>query len=81
MTDFDKYVRMAEELKMVNARIIPAEDICFDIRAILKCRWGCEDFLSQTIKCNTRNTSNQERMEMVRAYRKILWFTPMMPLH
>ena len=72
MTDFDKYVRMAEELEMADARIIPAEDICFDIRAILKCRWGCEDFFSQTIKCNTRNTSNQERMEMVRAYRRIL---------
>ena len=72
MTNFHKYIRMAEELKMANARILSSEDICFDIRAIMKCRWGCEDFFSQTIKCNTRNTSNQERMEMVRAYRKIL---------
>ena len=33
------------------------DDIYFDIRAILKCRWGCEDFINQTIRCNTRNTS------------------------
>ena len=57
---------------MVNARIISSADICFDIRSMLKCRWGCEDFFSQTIKCNTRNTSNQERTEMVKAYGKIL---------
>ena len=72
MTDFDKYIQMAKELNMVNARIISSADICFDIRSMLKCRWGCEDFFSQTIKCNTRNTSNQERTEMVKAYGKIL---------
>lgn len=72
MSKFDKYIQMAEELGMVNARIISPDDICFDIRAILKCRWGCEDFFNQTIKCNTRNTSFQERVEMISAYRNIL---------
>ena len=63
---------MAKELQMTNARIISPDDIYFDIRAILKCRWGCEDFFNQSIKCNTRNTSYQERTEMVKAYQNIL---------
>lgn len=72
MSEFDKYVKIAKDLKMLNAKIIRSEDICFDIRAILKCRWGCEDFFNQTIKCNTRNTSYQERVEMIKAYQSIL---------
>jgi predicted metal-binding protein len=69
---FNKYIQKAKDLKMVNARIISPDDIYFDIRAILKCRWGCEDFFNQTIKCNSRNTSYQERIEMIKAYRNIL---------
>ena len=71
MSKLDKYIQMAGDLKMVNARFISPGDIFFDIRAILKCRWGCEDFFNQTIKCNTRNTSYQERIEMIKAYRDI----------
>ena len=73
MPKFDKYIQMAKELKMANAMIISSDDICFDIRAILKCRWGCEDFFNQTIKCSTRNTSYQERTEMIKAYQNILF--------
>lgn len=73
MSKFDKYIQMAKELKMVNTKIISSDDIYFDIRAILKCRWGCEDFFNQSIKCNTRNTSYQERTEMVKAYQNILF--------
>jgi predicted metal-binding protein len=40
----EKYVHLAKELKMVNAMIISPQQIFFDIRVILKCRWGCEDF-------------------------------------
>ena len=68
----DKYIQMARDLEMENSRIISPGEIYFDIRAILKCRWGCEDFFSQTIKCNTRDTSFQERTEMIKAYRNIL---------
>jgi predicted metal-binding protein len=57
---------------MVNAKLISPKDIFFDIRAILKCRWGCEDFYKDSIKCNTRNTSLQERIEMIKAYKSIL---------
>ena len=72
MSKFDKYVQLAKELKMVNAKIISPIEMYFDIRAILKCRWGCEDFFNQSIKCHTRNTSYQERTEMIKAYQKIL---------
>lgn len=73
MSQFDKYIQMAEELKMVNAKIISPDDIDFDSRTILKCRWGCEDFFNQSIKCSTRNTSYQERTEMVKGYQNILF--------
>ena len=63
---------MAKSLKMINAKIIGPDEIIFDIRAILKCRWGCEDFFNQTIKCNARGSSFQERVEMVKAYQTIL---------
>ena len=73
MSKFEKYVRMAKELRMSNANIISSKEIFFDIRAILKCRWGCEDFFNHSIKCNTRNTSHQDRIEMVKAYQSILF--------
>ena len=77
MSEFDKYLhkylRMAKDLKMINAKIIGPDDIFFDIRAIMKCRWGCEDFFNQTVKCHTRNTSFQERVDMIKAYESILF--------
>lgn len=73
MSKFDKYIRIAKEFNMAKAIIISPDDIYFDIRAILKCRWGCEDFFNQTIKCNTRNTSYTERTEMIKVYQSILF--------
>jgi predicted metal-binding protein len=72
MSNLNKYIQIAEDLGMADARIIAPNDIYFDIRAILKCRWGCEDFFNQTIKCHTRATSYQERIDMVKAYNSIL---------
>jgi predicted metal-binding protein len=72
VSGFDKYIQMARNLKMLDAKLISLDEIFFDVRAILKCRWGCEDFFNQTIKCNTRNTSYQERTEMIKAYQDIL---------
>jgi predicted metal-binding protein len=68
----EKYIQLAKELGMVNAKIISPKDIFFDIRAILKCRWGCEDFFNQTIRCHTRDTTYQERLEMIKRYNRIL---------
>ena len=68
----NKYVQMACDLKMVNAKLMASEDIFFDNRAMLKCLWGCEDFFNRTIKCSTRNTNFQERIDMIKAYKNIL---------
>ena len=72
MPRFEKYIDLAKSLHMVDARLISSEDIFFDIRAILKCRWGCEDFFKGSIKCHTRDTSFQDRVDMVKAYETIL---------
>ena len=69
----EKYVHQAkEEFNMVNAMIISPQEIFFDIRAILKCRWGCEDFFLNSVRCHARGTTYQERVEMVKKYRHIL---------
>lgn len=72
MSQFDKYVQLAKELNMVGAKVIASEEICFDIRAILKCRWGCEDYATRSVKCSTRDTSLEERIDMITAYQTVL---------
>lgn len=72
MLKMQKYVNLARELGMENAVLISPGDISFDIRAILKCRWGCEDFFQNSIRCHARNTTYQERVEMVKRYSHIV---------
>ena len=68
-----KYIHLAKKLKATNALIISPKEIFFDIRVILKCRWGCEDFfLENNIRCHTRDTTFKERVEMVKSYNRIL---------
>jgi len=68
----EKYVQLAKELDMVDALIVPPNQISFDIRAVLKCRWGCEDFHPGNIRCDHRGTTYQERVEMIKRYNHIL---------
>jgi len=68
----EKYTHLVKELKMVNAMIISPQEICFDIRAILKCLWGCEEHFQENRRCSTRGTTYQERFEMVKRYNPIL---------
>ncbi len=72
MSKLEKYVDLAKSLKMVDAMLISPKDVFFDIRAILKCRWGCEDFFQNSMRCHTRDTTYQERVEMVKRYSDIL---------
>jgi len=74
----EKYIQLAKDLGMVNAFLLTPNDIVFDIRGILKCRWGCEDFSEKNIRCHSRNTSLDERMNMLKKYKNILLFIPMM---
>jgi len=69
----EKYIDLAKELNATNASIISSEEIFFDNRTVLKCRWGCEDFFSENnIRCHTRNTTFEERVEIVKRYNHIL---------
>ncbi|MHC1725969.1 MAG: DUF2284 domain-containing protein [Syntrophobacteraceae bacterium] len=72
MADLDKYVRLAGQLGIVNAVLISPKEIFFDIRALLKCRWGCEYYSEESVRCGTRNTSFEERVQMVSGYEHIL---------
>lgn len=67
-----RYIDLAKELSMTGAAIIKPEQVVMDPRAILKCRWGCEDFFKRGPKCSTRDTSFAERREMIMSYQNIL---------
>ncbi|NHI94591.1 MAG: metal-binding protein [Candidatus Lokiarchaeota archaeon] len=68
----EKYVSLAMQLGMNDAKIISSEAVYFDNRAFLKCRWGCEHSKNQTIKCDTRETTLLERQDMFKKYKNIL---------
>ncbi len=68
----DKYVNLAKELNMLQAQLITPQEISFDIRALLKCRWGCEDYFRQSIRCHDRETTFEQRQDMVKKYGHIL---------
>ncbi len=69
---YDKWINRAKELNMIDATIITPKTIKFDIRAWLKCRWGCEFSKRPSLKCDTRNTSLDERQKMIKKYKAIL---------
>jgi len=68
----EKYRTLAKKLDMIDALIISPQDVFFDSRAILKCRWGCEDYFQRGIRCDIRGTTFEERVEMIKAYHRIL---------
>ncbi len=70
----EKYIQMARDLKMIDIKLITPDDIFFDIRAVLKCRWGCENFIdaNNNIRCHSRETSHEERIAMIKKYKHIL---------
>ncbi len=53
----EKYVNLAKDLNMVHSILITPQEIFFDIRALLKCRWGCEDYFQNSIRCHVRDTT------------------------
>ena len=67
-----KYVDYAKDHGMIDAMIISPENIFFDIRAFLKCSWGCDRLNAENIRCDSRNTTTEERIEMVKQYTNIL---------
>ncbi len=70
--NLDKYKAIAESHKIKDVVLISPDRIFFDIKAVLKCRWGCEFSKMPGIRCDTRNLSVEERKQIVTSYRNIL---------
>ena len=69
----EKYIQLAKDMGMADALLITPDNIAFDIRTILKCRWGCEEFSEKNARCHTRNTSYNELITMINQYKNILF--------
>ena len=53
--------------------MITPDDIFFDPRVTLKCAWGCDrSSVTDPRRCDTRNTTLQERIEAFKRYTSIL---------
>lgn len=72
MTGYEKYINLALSGGMSNAVRISPGDIYYDMRAGLKCAWGCTRSFGTGINCNSRDTTLSERMEMLKNYTGIL---------
>ncbi|MCB2228368.1 MAG: DUF2284 domain-containing protein [Desulfarculaceae bacterium] len=68
----DKYLDLARELGATVAKPLSPDQIYFDPRARLKCRWGCYDYFTRGIKCGDRGVSQEEFQDMVGRYAHIL---------
>lgn len=68
----DKYIKSAKRAGILDAQLVSSDDIVFDIRANLKCGWGCDRSIRTSIRCDDRGTSPHERVQMVKQYHKIL---------
>jgi predicted metal-binding protein len=68
----ERYINLAKDLQMVSAIVISPEQIYFDIRAILKCRWGCDYSGKENLKCDSRGIGYPERVQMIQRYHHIL---------
>jgi predicted metal-binding protein len=67
----EKYIQMAKKAGMIDAIPITSDDVYFDVRAILKCRWGC-GYNTDNPRCSMRDTGYSERIEMIKSYKNIL---------
>lgn len=68
----DRYISQGKQMGLSNVALLGPEQVFFDPRAVLKCRWGCEDYFNRSIKCGPRGLSQDECIEMVRRYQNIL---------
>ena len=70
-----KYIDLAIDLGIADAVLITPNDIVFDIRGELKCKWGCEKARSgdnYNPRCDDRGTTLKQRQAMIKAYKHIL---------
>jgi predicted metal-binding protein len=69
---YDNYIKEAKKRGILDAVIIRPDDIFFDVRANLKCAWGCERLPTANAKCDDRGTTPEQRVAMVKRYEQIL---------
>jgi predicted metal-binding protein len=70
--NIDKYATIAKKFNIKDILLITPGQIVFDIRAILKCRWGCSYSKNKSIKCETHDISIEERKQIINSYDKII---------
>jgi len=70
--DLAKYVDLAGKLGLLDALIISPEDMCFDIKSLLKCRWGCDDCYLHRPGQVERGLTYEERLAAIKAYKRVL---------
>jgi predicted metal-binding protein len=68
-----KYLQLAKKFNLEDAVLITPQQVCFDKRVMLKCRWGCDSNGNDTLKCSARGTTFNERIEIIRCYTRILF--------
>jgi predicted metal-binding protein len=66
--NMEKYTAIADKFNIIDFVLISPEQIVFDIRAFLKCRWGCSFSKNRSIRCETYGIPIEERRQMVNAY-------------
>lgn len=69
--DISKYEKIAKKHKMNDIILINPQDIYFDKRARLKCRWGCDSSKGKTTKCDDRGFNVDEAEKTIKRYEKI----------
>jgi len=69
--EIEKYRAIADKYNIIDIKLISSEAIVFDIRSILKCRWGCDYSKRKTARCDDHGLSIDERKQMVNSYDKI----------
>ena len=67
----DKYTAIAGNYNIKDTILITPDQIVFDLRAVLKCRWGCDYSKSRSIKCEHHGISIEERKQMIHSYKQI----------
>ena len=69
---YEKYVDLAKRYGMLDTLVISTSEIFFDIRTNLKCCWGCDRQPTASTRCDSRGTTYDERIRMIKQYKSVL---------
>lgn len=69
--DIKKYRDIADNYNILDLKLITPADIEFDLRARLKCRWGCDCSAGITIRCDDKGFSLEAAKETIYGYTNI----------